>query len=55
MDDFSQFTGAQLIAEKYGFSREQLDRYALRSHQRAAAATNAGAFRTEIVPLEVNG
>ena len=55
VDGFSQFTGAQLIAEKYGFSREQLDRYALKSHQRAAAATNAGAFRAEIVPLEVNG
>ncbi|MGF6603008.1 acetyl-CoA C-acetyltransferase [Paraburkholderia sp. GAS448] len=55
VDGFSQFTGAQLIAEKYGFSREQLDQYALKSHQRAAAATNAGAFRAEIVPLEVNG
>lgn len=55
VDGFSQFTGAQLIAEKYRFSREQLDRYALKSHQRAAAATNAGAFRAEIVPLEVNG
>jgi acetyl-CoA C-acetyltransferase len=55
VDGFSQFTGAQLIAEKYGFSREQLDWYALKSHQRAAAATNAGAFRAEIVPLEVNG
>jgi len=55
VDGFSQFTGAQLIAEKYGFSREQLDLYALKSHQRAAAATNAGAFRAEIVPLEVNG
>jgi acetyl-CoA C-acetyltransferase len=55
VDGFSQFTGAQLIAEKYGFTREQLDLYALKSHQRAAAATNAGAFRAEIVPLEVNG
>jgi len=55
VDGFSQFSGAQLIAEKYGFSREQLDLYALKSHQRAAAATNAGAFRAEIVPLEVNG
>ena len=55
VDGFSQFTGAELIAGKYGFSREQLDRYALKSHQRAAAATNAGAFRAEIVPLEVNG
>ena len=55
VDGFSQFTGAELIAGKYGFSREQLGRYALKSHQRAAAATNAGAFRAEIVPLEVNG
>ncbi|AUT66701.1 acetyl-CoA C-acetyltransferase [Paraburkholderia terrae] len=55
VDSFSQFTGAQLIAGKYGFSREQLDLYALKSHRRAAAATNAGAFRSEIVPLEVDG
>jgi acetyl-CoA C-acetyltransferase len=55
VDGFSQFTGAQLIAEKNGFTREQLDLYALKSHQRAAAATNEGAFRAEIVPLEVNG
>jgi acetyl-CoA C-acetyltransferase len=55
VDGFSQFTGAQLIAEKWGFSREQLDQYALKSHQRAAAATYAGAFLAEIVPLEVNG
>jgi acetyl-CoA C-acetyltransferase len=55
VDGFSQFTGAQLIAEKYGFSREQLDLYALKSHQRAAAATHARAFRAEIVRLEVNG
>jgi acetyl-CoA C-acetyltransferase len=55
VDGFSQFTGAQLITEKYGFSREQLDLYALKSHRRAAAATNAGAFRSEIVPLEVDG
>jgi acetyl-CoA C-acetyltransferase len=51
--EFSQFTGAQMIAEKYGFNRGQLDAYALESHRRAAAATDVGAFDAEIVPLEV--
>jgi acetyl-CoA C-acetyltransferase len=50
---FSQFTGAQMMAEKYGLSRSQLDAFALESHRRAAAATNAGAFDAEIVPLTV--
>ncbi|MFC4312593.1 acetyl-CoA C-acetyltransferase [Steroidobacter flavus] len=49
---FSQFTGAKMLAQKYGYSREQLDAYALLSHQRAAAATNAGAFKQEIIPVE---
>ena len=53
--DFSQFTGAQMMAEKYGFRREELDRYALRSHQLAAKATEAGAFAAEIVPLAIDG
>ncbi len=52
---FSQFTGAQMMAEKYGYSRDELDRYALGSHQRAAAATLAGAFAQEILPLAVDG
>lgn len=47
--EFNQFTGAERIAEKYGFSREALDDYAWQSHQRAIAATNAGAFTDEIV------
>lgn len=51
--EFSQFTGAQLLAKKHGLTRGELDAYALRSHQRAAAATRAGAFSREIVPLEV--
>jgi acetyl-CoA C-acetyltransferase len=50
---FSQFTGAQMMAEKYGLSRSQLDAFALESHRRAAAATKAGAFDAEIVPLTV--
>ena len=52
---FSQFVGAEMIAEKYGFSREDLDAYALESHQRAAAATDAGVFEREILPLRVEG
>jgi acetyl-CoA C-acetyltransferase len=51
--DFSQFTGAQMIADKYGFSRDALDAYALTSHQRAQAATESGAFKDEIVPLTI--
>jgi acetyl-CoA C-acetyltransferase len=53
VEQFSQFVGAQMIADKYGFNREQLDEYALRSHQRAAAAIHSGAFAKEIVPLKV--
>lgn len=53
--DFSQFAGAQMIADKWGFDRETLDRYALESHRRAAAASDAGAFAAEIVPLAIDG
>ena len=49
--EFSQFHGAQAIADKYGFSREDMDAYALESHRRAAAAIQAGAFVNEIVPV----
>ncbi len=50
---FSQFMGAEMIAKKYGFSRDDLDAYALESHRRAAAATDRGDFRDEIVGLEI--
>jgi len=50
---FSQFKGAEMMAEKYGFDRAALDAYALESHRRAAAATAAGHFAREIVPLDV--
>jgi acetyl-CoA C-acetyltransferase len=49
--EFSQFVGAQMVATKYGFSRQAMDAYALQSHQRAAAAIKAGAFKQEIVPV----
>ncbi|EKS33445.1 acetyl-CoA C-acetyltransferase [Afipia clevelandensis] len=50
---FSQFTGAEMMAEKYGLSKDDLDKYSYESHQRAIAATQAGAFKDEIVPLTI--
>ena len=50
---FSQFTGAEMMAEKYGLTKDQLDEYAYNSHQRAIAATQAGKFKDEIVPLQI--
>ena len=48
---FNQGTGAELIAEQWGFSRTQLDEFAALSHERAAAAQDAGAFDAQIVPV----
>jgi len=53
VDALSQFTGAQIIADKYGMSRDDLDAFALESHRRAAAATDSGAFAREILPVHV--
>jgi len=50
---FSQFTGAEMMAEKYGLSKDQLDTYSYESHQRAIAATQAGKFKDEIVSLQI--
>ena len=50
---FSQFTGAEMMAEKYGLSKDELDAYSYNSHQRAIAATQAGRFTNEIVPLQI--
>ncbi len=50
---FSQFDGAEMMAQKYGFDKETLDRFALESHRRATTAIQAGAFDDEIVPLQV--
>ncbi|WP_380778760.1 acetyl-CoA C-acetyltransferase [Sphingomonas sp. R86520] len=49
--EFSQFKGAQMVADKYGLTREAMDAYALQSHKRAAVATAVGAFNDEIVPV----
>lgn len=50
---FSQFVGAEMMAKKYGLSKDELDRYALLSHQRALAATQSGAFHDEILKVAV--
>src|SRR3954471_19876594 len=56
-DDFSfnQGLSAEMIAEKWGFSRSQLDEFSARSHERAAAAQDAGAFQQQIVPVGTGG
>jgi acetyl-CoA C-acetyltransferase len=51
--EFSQFFGAEMLAKKYGLSKDQLDEFAYQSHQRAIVATREGAFKEEIVPVEV--
>lgn len=50
---WSQFMGAEMIVKKHGFTKDDLDRFALASHQKAIAATQGGAFAAEIVPVEV--
>jgi acetyl-CoA acyltransferase len=50
-----QGRGAELVARKWGFSRTQLDEFALQSHARAAAAQDAGRTSPQIVSLTVDG
>jgi acetyl-CoA acyltransferase len=56
-DDFSfnQGISAELIAQQWGLSRARLDEYSARSHERAAAAQDAGAFTDQIVPVFTDG
>lgn len=53
VSEFSQFTGAEMIARNYQMTREALDEFALGSHLKAAAATKSEAFRDEIVPVSI--
>ncbi|KAJ9460333.1 3-ketoacyl-CoA thiolase [Diplonema papillatum] len=48
----TQFAGAELLAKKYGMTREEVDQFAAESHQKAAAATKKGIFKKEIIPVE---
>ncbi len=50
---WSQFMGAEMIVKKHGFTKDSLDRFALLSHHNAKAATEAGLFEDEIVPLTI--
>jgi acetyl-CoA C-acetyltransferase len=50
---FSQFMGAEMIVKKHGFTKDDLDAFAYRSHANAIAATNSGAFTNEIIALEI--
>lgn len=52
---FNQGISAELIAAKWDLSRARLDEYSARSHERAAAAQDAGAFTDQIVPVFVDG
>lgn len=49
----NQGLGAEMIAERWGFSRTQLDEFSLASHEKAAKAQAAGAFEAEIAPVSV--
>ncbi len=50
---FSQFPGAEMVAKKYGLTKDELDQFAYDSHQKAIRATKAGEFAKEIVPVQV--
>ena len=49
--EISQFRGAQLVCEKWGIKRQQLEEFALASHQRAVRAIDEGRFEREIAPV----
>jgi acetyl-CoA acetyltransferase family protein len=48
-----QGISAEVIADEWGFSREELDAFSLESHRRALAASDEGRFETEIVPIDL--
>jgi acetyl-CoA C-acetyltransferase len=51
--EFSQFNGAEYLAEKYELSRAVLDEFAYRSHKKAIEATEMGRFKHEITPIHI--
>ncbi|PKZ66082.1 acetyl-CoA C-acyltransferase [Gordonia terrae] len=54
-DFVTQGESAELIAERWELSREEMDRFAVRSHELAVAAIEAGRFVDEMVPMELDG
>ncbi|MEP9385082.1 thiolase family protein [Nocardioides sp. KR10-350] len=53
VNGFNQGLGAEMIAEEFGLTREELDQHALDSHARAAAAIDEGRFKDQLAPVEV--
>ena len=51
VETFNQGVGAEMIAEKWAFSRRQLDEFAVRSHEKAASAVDSGALTAQIASL----
>src|SRR5512147_84844 len=54
-ENWAMGNAAEFIADEYEVTREAMDQYALRSHQRAVEAQDAGRFEAEIVPVEISG
>jgi len=52
-NDYHMITTADNVAREWGLTREELDEFALKSQQKACAAIEAGAFKKEIVPVEI--
>jgi acetyl-CoA acyltransferase len=52
---FNQGISAELVAERWGLSRRQLDEYSVESHEKAAAAIDRDAFRAQIIPIQTEG
>ena len=52
---FNQGISAEMISEKWGFSRTRLDEYSAQSHERAAAAQDGGAFESQMIPVFTGG
>jgi acetyl-CoA C-acetyltransferase len=50
---WSQFMGAEMLVRKHGLTKDDLDHFGFSSHEKAIAATKAGAFNGEIVPLNI--
>jgi len=52
-EDWAMGNAAEFIADEFGISRDEMDRYALASHRKAIAASDEGRFATEMVPVTV--
>lgn len=55
VQQFSQFTGAKMLVQKYALTKEELDQFSLESHLKAIRATENGSFNNEIIQLAVEG